>query len=71
MRPRRAEAALVWDGAAVTTDMIGSKGAVTYTDPGGRRIGHHRHPDQRPGRPVGGGLAAPKRGHPHRPDPDL
>lgn len=33
MRPRRAEAALTWNGAAVTTDMIGSKGVVTYTDP--------------------------------------
>ena len=33
MRPRRVEAALIWNGAAVTTDMIGSKGSVTYTDP--------------------------------------
>ncbi len=33
MRPRRAEAALTWNGEAVTTDMIGSKGSVSYTDP--------------------------------------
>lgn len=33
MRPRRSEAALTWNGAAVTTEMIGSKGVVTYTDP--------------------------------------
>ena len=33
MRTRRAEAELTWNGTAITTDMEGYKGTVTYTDP--------------------------------------
>lgn len=32
MRTRRAETDLTWNGAAVTSKMVGYKGAVTYTD---------------------------------------
>ena len=33
MRTRRAEVDLVWNGAAVTSKMVGTKTEVTYTDP--------------------------------------
>ena len=33
MRTRKAKAELTWNGAAITTDMEGYKGTVTYTDP--------------------------------------
>lgn len=33
MRTRKAEVELIWNGAAVTTQMAGSKTEVTYTDP--------------------------------------
>lgn len=32
MRTRRAEMDLTWNGAAVTTKMIGNKNTVTYAD---------------------------------------
>ena len=35
MRTRKAEAELTWNGAAVTSKMVGTKVEVTYTDPAG------------------------------------
>ena len=37
MRTRRAETDLTWNGAAVTSKMVGYKATVTYTRPAARR----------------------------------
>lgn len=64
MRTRRAETDLTWNGAAVTSKMVGYKATVTYTDAGQRRGGQPGDQHKRPGPPMDHGMDAENRGHP-------